>query len=437
MNDSQAAGGKKPGRRPYIEPAKRGQWIVFFGEDWGGHNSTLQYLATELARDTCVLWVNSIGLRSPRFTVADAGRAVRKLAQFLRGRLMPREKSGNENDSFQFVVLAPMALPWYRFGWIRRLNRVLVGSVLRREARHHGIVSPIVVTACPATADVVDVLQPRRITYYCADEHGSMPGMNPVTVARLEDDLLAQSDGLVVTSRELGKRKARAGVALHYLPHGVDWERMSAALEMGVAQCPGDIADLPRPIAGFVGQISSHVDTKLIEHAARELPNVQFVLIGPQAVEDTTLPHGPNIVYLGPRPHAQLPGYLAAFDVAMMPFVDSERVKFAHPTKVREYLAAGCPVVATSHPELLELSSYIRFADSPEDFSAAIQSSIDASFNPREISAPMQEHTWRRRAVEFRAMIGIESVLHDQLQPGTEGSVQHVPSIAGVSHGSS
>ena len=437
MNNSQAAGGRKRGIRAHIEPEEHGQWIVIFGEDWDGHNSTLQYLAVELARNTRVLWVNSLGLRSPRLTVADVRRATRKVVQFLRGLVMPQDRSGNDHASSRVVVLTPVALPWLRFAWTRRLNRLLVGSVLRREARRHNIVGPIVVTACPATADVVDVLQPRRITYYCADEYGSMPGMNPVTVARLEEDLLARSDGLVVTSKALGERKERAGLALHYLPHGVDWERMRAALEMGDDQCPGDLVGVRRPIAGFVGQISTHVDTKLIDHAARNLPHVQFVLIGPRAEEHANLPHGPNIVYLGARPHAQLPGYLAAFDVAMMPFVNSERVKFAHPTKVREYLAAGCPVVATSHPELVGLSSYIRFADSPEDFCAAIQSSIDASFNPREISAPMQEHTWRRRAVQFSAMIGIESVLHDQLQSESEGSGQQLPSIAGASHGSS
>ncbi len=41
----------------------------------------------------------------------------------------------------------------------------------------------------------------------------------------------------------------------------------------------------------------------------------------------------------------------------------------ANPLKLREYLAAGLPVVATPLPEVLKLGALVRTADSPRSFS--------------------------------------------------------------------
>ena len=49
--------------------------LVVFGEDWGGLPSSTQHLFTHLGLGRKVLWVNSIGLRKPRLTIADCKRA--------------------------------------------------------------------------------------------------------------------------------------------------------------------------------------------------------------------------------------------------------------------------------------------------------------------------------------------------------------------------
>ena len=48
------------------------------------------------------------------------------------------------------------------------------------------------------------------------------------------------------------------------------------------------------------------------------------------------------------RDYKELPGYLAGWDIAMMPFELNEATKYISPTKTPEFLAAGKPVVSTS-----------------------------------------------------------------------------------------
>jgi glycosyltransferase involved in cell wall biosynthesis len=161
---------------------------------------------------------------------------------------------------------------------------------------------------------------------------------------------------------------------------------------------PTELAGIPRPIAGFVGQLGDHLDWGLLRAVADTLPDVRFVLVGPASAAAVELPVRPNVYYLGPRSHQRLPAYLAHFDVALLPFADTPRVRYAHPTKVREYLAAGCPVVATPHPEIEELSPHVVTQASAPAFAAAVRRCIDHPPDRGALSRSLAAHDWSERA---------------------------------------
>ncbi|MFQ3409822.1 glycosyltransferase, partial [Escherichia coli] len=76
--------------------------------------------------------------------------------------------------------------------------------------------------------------------------------------------------------------------------------------------------------------------------------------------DTTAVRNLPNVHFTGRRPYQSLPGYCKKFDIAVLPFVVNELTLAANPLKLREYLAAGLPVVATPLPEVQKLGDLIR-----------------------------------------------------------------------------
>ena len=105
---------------------------------------------------------------------------------------------------------------------------------------------------------------------------------------------------------------------------------------------------MPGPVLGYYGVIDERIDLDLIATLAAARPNWSIVMVGPVAkIDPAALPRARNIHYLGRKDYAELPAYLAGWDVALMPFAINEATRFISPTKTPEYLAAGRPVVST------------------------------------------------------------------------------------------
>src|SRR5690348_1006596 len=81
-----------------------GRDILCFSHDWTGDPLSKTHLMRLLARRNRILWVNSIGFRTPTASKADLGRAVRKLAA---AATPIREVEPN------LFVLNPLAVPAY------------------------------------------------------------------------------------------------------------------------------------------------------------------------------------------------------------------------------------------------------------------------------------------------------------------------------------
>ena len=92
----------------------RGRDILCFSHDWSGDPLSKTHVMRLLARDNRVLWVNSIGYRTPTVSKADASRAFKKLAAATR-------PLGNPEPNI--YVLNPLAVPVYNRASARALPR--------------------------------------------------------------------------------------------------------------------------------------------------------------------------------------------------------------------------------------------------------------------------------------------------------------------------
>ncbi|HZR79916.1 MAG TPA: glycosyltransferase [Candidatus Binatia bacterium] len=187
---------------------------------------------------------------------------------------------------------------------------------------------------------------PAAIVYDCMDELSQFLHA-PRDLAARERRLLARADVVFTGGPALYEAKCALHDNTHLFPCGVDFEHFNAAASGRVAP-PDDLRALPAPRLGYVGAIDERLDYELIGEIAGAHPDWSLVLIGPIVkVDPAVLPRRPNVHVLGPRPYAELPAYIAGFDVCLMPFALNRATDFINPTKTLEYLASGKPVAST------------------------------------------------------------------------------------------
>jgi len=370
--------------------------VVWLGEDWGRHPTTAQFLARHLLDSFRIIWINSLGWRTPRLDREDLTRIVTKLRQAARG---PQAPAPN------LVVYTPLLVPWYRSGTVRALNAVLVERAIRRLTRRFGFTNYSLVTTIPAAEGVFRRMRDVHRVYYCADEHATFPGLRPDLVRHLERNLLQAVDLVVTTSRGLLEAKSTQHQNVTYLPHGVDFDHFSKAADPALA-IPEDLRALPRPIIGFHGLIREVLDFGIIDTIARLRPNWSIVLVGNRTFDAGASPQRPNIHYLGARSHAALPGFVRAFDVCLIPYRLIPTTIYMNPVKLREYLAAGKPVVSTPLPEVLPYREVVQIAATGEEFVSKIEASLreDESLRQRRIDL-MRNESWAARAAELADLL--------------------------------
>jgi glycosyltransferase involved in cell wall biosynthesis len=133
---------------------------------------------------------------------------------------------------------------------------------------------------------------------------------------------------------------------------------------------------------------------------ARDPPGWKFVLIG--RMEDQRilkLKEYGNIEFLGEVPHSAIAAFLAAWDVAMIPFLVNDLTVATNPIKLYEYFSAGLPVISSRLPEVELYPDLVYIADTPPEFSAMVTQAVqeDAALKKRRVGVSRRE-TWSARA---------------------------------------
>jgi glycosyltransferase involved in cell wall biosynthesis len=199
----------------------------------------------------------------------------------------------------------------------------------------------------------------------------------PPELAAWEAALLREADLVFTGGASLQAAASLHRSDAHFFPSSIDAGHFGRAREHGLAD-PDSQRMIPHPRIGYFGVIDERMDLVLVAEVAALRPDWQFVMIGPTAkIDPASLPQVSNIHWLGARPYASLPHYLAHWDLAWMPFARNEATRHISPTKTPEFLAAGLPVISTPIADVI--SSYGRLGlvdialDAPDVVASARQ----------------------------------------------------------------
>ena len=385
MNEQRGSRGPSPNSPPFYRDP-RPTLICFSHLRWSFVFQRPQHLMTRFAASHRVLfWEETIfveGIGTPRL----------------------REEVCQESG---VIVLTPELPPSLR-GREDAALAALLDAVL---AKHSGALIRWYYT--PMMLPFSDHLDADCIVYDCMDELSAFRGAPPELLER-EQMLLERADIVFTGGTSLFEAKRERHANVHVFPSSIDVSHFSRAI--GEATVPVDQALIDRPLLGFCGVIDERMDLGLLAAVADAHPEWSVVVLGPVVkIAESDLPRRTNIHYLGSKPYAQLPDYMAGWDVALMPFAQNEATRFISPTKTPEYLAAGLPVVSTPIVDVVRhYGSFaaVAIADTPDAFVSACERQMTlAQTDPRwrePVDAMLARSSWSSTVLEMSALIAAE-----------------------------
>lgn len=346
--------------------------------------------------------------------------ALRYLRVLLRGperrSLLRQLRSGEPLPDGIRLLKAPTVAPWgHKYRTAARINARLTARAVRRHLRH--VSEPIVLWLYdPCFADCIGLAGERFAVYDCVDDYPEQTGGDArkhALVARYDRLAAARARLVFATATSLLERHRAVNPRTTLVRNVGDFAHFSAAASRDNAA--PEVAGLPRPVIGFAGNFDSNkVDFALLEHLASTRDDGTLLLIGPSRPDTRAriddLARRANVRYLDARSYASLPSYVAAFDVAIIPYLANAYTRSCFPLKTFEYLAAGKPVVASGLPELSELAPHVDLAAGPEAFVLAVERALlrtgDAHVAARRRLAA--SNTWETRTSRLLDLISGE-----------------------------
>jgi hypothetical protein len=317
------------------------------------------------------------------------------------------------------ITSFPLQRCYARFplGELLGIGSQIVGRLLRNTP--NPTQSTLVCTS-PFYAPVAE-RWPGRVIYYLTDLTAAYPGMNRPKVEAL-DRRMCRVAHLVCPNSRCTAEYLRTVAAcdprkLLVIPQATREGNVLVEPLDRAGALPPDLADLPRPIVGVIGNLAYNLDWYLLRDAINGAPGFSWAFVGPtdMKIADAGLrdarrdliERGGRVRFTGAKPYGALCEYGRAFDVALLPYLRSEATFSASATRFYEHLAACRPILSTrGMEELLHKEPLLKLVDTSCEIVAELKRLRDSDFRDGYEEARWKasaDGTWKARA---RAMVG-------------------------------
>jgi len=351
-------------------------------------------IALELARQGHrVLWVEGAGMRKPRvYSSVDRSRIFGKIKKAF---------AGTEKVSENIWRISPMIIPLPASGLARIFNDSIYMSAASSVAVHLGFENPVLVNFMPTLQGVVEKWRGISV-YYCVDRWDAFAMYDSGLMAGLDEKCCRNADVVIASSQDLFEHCLKFNLNTHLITHGVDYEHFASSLNSAIGLPSGKTI-------GFIGLISEWVDQDLLVKMADEISDSHIMLIGKADVSVEKLEKKKNIHLLGPKPFRDLPSYIAEFAVGIIPFIVNDLTRAVNPIKLREMLAAGCPVVSTDLPEVEKYRSVgLEIAGDQLEFVRLVRERLDVPLTKEQkqsMSDMVKDETWEIKVKQILDLV--------------------------------
>jgi glycosyltransferase involved in cell wall biosynthesis len=257
---------------------------------------------------------------------------------------------------------------------------------------------------------------PGPVIYYVTDLFRAYSNWNPRHIDALERRICRRADLVCPNSTRIAEvlvmKSGCNPQRILVLPNAVREENLPPAPLLCPDPLPLEINDLPRPVAGVIGNLAENTDWNFLESVIERSPWLSWVLVGPYSSKisnprqsqsrERLLALGGRVRFSGAKAYSELKTFARAFDVAILPYLKREPTYSGSSTRFYEHLAACRPMIATpGFEELLHKERFVTISSSANDMVSALENLRDKSFHDgheEERWAQSLKETWTTRA---------------------------------------
>lgn len=242
----------------------------------------------------------------------------------------------------------------------------------------------------------------RRVMYEAHDSYRASP----------IDAWLAQHISIVTIAQAIDSSWRDHGAKTIYAPDGVSGEFFESTKK---TQARKQLKlNINKPIILYTGNLYPWKGVDTFIQAAKSRSEYQWLVVGGSQIDKNIQPlvdqtkHFDHISILGHRPYQEIPLWLQAADVLVIPnSAKYDKGKRAtSPLKLFEYMASGRPIIAADVPAIREVvdTTMVTFfePDNPIDLTSKIKQvqkkSTSSQKKAQKAIQIAEEYTWEKRA---------------------------------------
>lgn len=277
---------------------------------------------------------------------------------------------------------------------------------------------------------------PGTVVYYQTDLTIAYAGIDSAVVKRMDQRMCKVAKVVCPNSQRIANYLIDEAQCqerkITVVPNATREANVYGQMPSGPGPLPDDVCDLPRPIAGVIGNLAANMDWEFLRKTVLRTPAFSWLFVGPteMPVADAAqsearrelIAMGGRVRFIGSRPYGALQSYARAFDVAILPYLLNEPTYSGSSTRFYEHLAACRPMIATrGFAELLTKEPLLELAANAEQAAVSLNrlraSGFRDGFEQQRWEASFQG-TWEQRAATVvDAVTTYLTVTREELTP--------------------
>lgn len=355
-----------------------------------------QHIATRLAAEREVYYIDSMGLRTPTFSMVDLKRIIYRFYNIIRRAVDEdkAEKNALPSAIFGLKRVTPAVIPYHKSSIIRTINRRLVmRNILPKLPERYALW-----TFSPLTYGLEQ--RATKIVYHSVDLLHMLEGIPREPLIEAEKQLIKRADAVIASSEGVAKHLRSQGAKVHLWENVADinlFERMRAPVAKRQSR------------AIFVGNLTpGKVDFTILE--AITARGLRLALAGPYSIDGSArnrsldrLLSSPLVEYMGILNQEDMATELGKSFVGIIPYHINEYTAGVFPMKVYEYLGAGLQIVSTALPSLANRNMSGLTVTDADSFSEKVEDLIAGGYKCP--AGDFSQNSWDSRVSQIRQLL--------------------------------